>query len=210
MWFTPTRIYCSTLDPYDRFNGAKQLTSSGYKRCDECGGIQRIIILCSLLNRSNLGVWWLPWPSRISSRYTPFVRCAVCLSKTVSSQVSPRISSVHPFSETVITQSRGKSLIYQVDRWTFPSNIITGGRLHPCVFIHSIAVTHSRFPGYKVTGLFVREPVITFAVLITPIWKPVSSKLYMSSVWIPYFSIVFYISRNQSRIRVGSSHFARW
>jgi len=37
--------------PYARFNGAKQPTSSGWSRCDECGSMQRVTIF-SLVRRS--------------------------------------------------------------------------------------------------------------------------------------------------------------
>ena len=77
--------------------------------------MHRVIIECSVQNRSNSGVKWLPWPSRIKSRYTPFVRCAVCFSNTFLSQVRPNILSVQPLSLTPITQSPGSSVSYQVD-----------------------------------------------------------------------------------------------
>ena len=140
---------------------------------EECGGIHRVIIECSVQNRSNSGVRWLPWPSRINSRYTPFVRCAVCFSKIVLSHVRPNISSVQPFSLTPITQSPGNatsSASDQVDWCNLPSKIMTGGRLCPSAHIQSIAVTYSRLPGCTDTGLLLLSaPVITLAVEITPI-----------------------------------------
>src|ERR1700709_1352129 len=131
--------------------------------------MQSVIIECSLQNRSNSGVRWLPWPSRIRSRYTPFVRYAVCFSNTCSSQVRPSSLSVQPFSLTPITQSEGRVSEYQVDWCTLPSKIITGGTLHPYDEIQSITVTHSRLPGCTETGLALSAPVITLAVEITPI-----------------------------------------
>jgi hypothetical protein len=75
-----------------------------------------------------------------------------------------------------------------------PSNIITGSKLYPDKDIQSIAVTYSRFPGCIETGrLLLSVLVITFVVEITPIWKPVLLKLYISSSWILYFAIVFSI-----------------
>jgi hypothetical protein len=132
--------------------------------------MQSVIIECSLQNKSNSRVRWLPWRSRISSRYTPFVRCAVCFSNTCSSHVRPNTSSVQPFSLTPMTQSKGRVSKYYVDWCTLPSKIITGGRLHPYDAIQSMTVTHSRFPGCIETGLLRRfAPVITLAVEITSI-----------------------------------------
>lgn len=70
----PSRIRCSITPPYDRFRIAKTLTSKGCKRCDEWGGIQRETVLFSIQSRSNPGVRWLPWPSRISEAWVTFLR----------------------------------------------------------------------------------------------------------------------------------------
>jgi hypothetical protein len=131
----------------------------------------RVIIECSVQNRSNSGVRWLPWPSRISSRYTPLVQCTVCFSNTFLSQVRPKISSVQPFSLSPITQSPGSTFcVYQVFRCNLPSKMMTSSRLWPSTHIQSIAVTYSQFPGCTKTGLLLLSaPVITLAVKITPI-----------------------------------------
>jgi hypothetical protein len=131
--------------------------------------MQRVIIEYSLQNRSNSGVPWLPWPSRIKSRYTPLVRCAVCFSNTCSSHLRPNSLSVQPFSLTAITQSEGRVSEYHVDICTLPSKIITGGTQYPYDEMQSIAVTYSRLLGCTETGLDFSAPVITLAIKITPI-----------------------------------------
>jgi hypothetical protein len=75
--------------------------------------------------------------------------------------------------------------------------MINGGIACPLVPIASIAITHFRFPGCFVYSLpFLSEVVITLEVEITPIWKPVSSKLKMSSLRTPYFAIMSPTSLN--------------
>jgi len=49
-----------------------------------------------------------------------------------------------------------------------------------------------------------------FEAEIWPIWKPVSSKLYMSCGRIPCLLIVFFTSSNQAPITCGSSHSLLW
>ena len=76
-WLMCIRIKSSTWRPYACFSGPKQPTSSGWRRCEECGGMQRVIMLFCWQWSSNSVEWWLSWPSRINSRYLPFVRGAV-------------------------------------------------------------------------------------------------------------------------------------
>jgi len=67
-----------------------------------------------------------------------------------------------------------------------------GGIAYPVAQTLWITVTHSRSPGWMISGLArFSAPVATFMELITPIWKPVSSKLCTSSPWIPYLVIVY-------------------
>jgi hypothetical protein len=83
------------------------------------------------------------------------------------------------------------------------------GIAHPLTLTASIAVTYVRFPGCFVLGLpFLSDVVITLEVEITPVWKPVSSKLKMSSSVTPYFAIVSPTSLNYKLISFGSSTFA--
>jgi hypothetical protein len=56
--------------------------------------------------------------------------------------------------------------------------MMNGSIAQPFAFTASMTVTHLMFPGWIVLSLpFLSEVVITFEVDITPIWKPVSSKL---------------------------------
>jgi hypothetical protein len=83
------------------------------------------------------------------------------------------------------------------------------GITQPLAFTASIAVTHFRLPSYLVLSLpFLSKVVITFKVKMTPIWKPVSSKLKMSSSITPYFAIMSPTSLNHKLISFGSSHYA--
>jgi hypothetical protein len=69
-----------------------------------------------------------------------------------------------------------------------------------------INVTHSRSPGWIRLGLTrLSEPVTTFIMLITPIWKPLSSKLCTSSSWMPYLALASSTSLNHALIISGSS-----
>ena len=66
---------------YAVFKDEKQPTSSSCSRCDECGGMQRVIIFFSLqsfLNSSKLQLLQL---SRISRQYALVVRSFVCALK---------------------------------------------------------------------------------------------------------------------------------
>ena len=84
MWLMWLRIRSSTWRPYAFFKGEKHPTSSGWSRCDECGGMQRVIILLSLQYCWNSIESWLSWPSIMSRRYSPAVRLFVCASKCFS------------------------------------------------------------------------------------------------------------------------------
>ena len=44
IWFTCAFINPSISRPYARFNGLKHPTLSGWSRCDECGGIETVIM----------------------------------------------------------------------------------------------------------------------------------------------------------------------
>jgi len=56
--------------------------------------------------------------------------------------------------------------------------MIMGGKAHPDKLINSITVTYLQFPDcIDLAQLDWSEPVIILAVDITPIWKPVLSKL---------------------------------
>ena len=68
MWLTCDLIKSSSALPYARFKGLKHPTSSGWRRCDEWAGRQRVIILLSLQNMSNAGDLWLSWPSNTNMR----------------------------------------------------------------------------------------------------------------------------------------------
>jgi hypothetical protein len=74
-----------------------------------------------------------------------------------------------------------------------------------------ITITHSRLPGWTSVGLFrLSEPVTTFIVPIIPIWKPVSSKLWISSSWTLYLAFVSTTSFNHALITSGSSWRTLW
>jgi hypothetical protein len=69
-----------------------------------------------------------------------------------------------------------------------------------------ITVTHSRSPGWNSSGRApLSAPVTTFIEPITPIWKPVSSKLCTSSWWTLYLAWVSSISLNHAPIISVSS-----
>jgi hypothetical protein len=81
-----------------------------------------------------------------------------------------------------------------------------GGIAYPAAQMLWITVTHSRAPGWTSSGRArLSEPVTTFIKLITPIWKPVSSKLCTSSSWTPYLALVSSTSLNHAPIISGSS-----
>jgi hypothetical protein len=83
--------------------------------------------------------------------------------------------------------------------------MINGGIAHPLALTASIAVTYFRFPSYFVLSLpFLSDVIITLEVEVTPIWKPVSSKLKMSSSATPYLAIVSPTSLNHKLISFGS------
>ena len=84
--------------------------------------------------------------------------------------------------------------------------MMNGGIAHPFALTASIAVTHFRFPSCFVLSLpFLSDVVITFEVKMTPIWKPVSSKLKMSSSATLYFAIVSPTNLNHKLISFRSS-----
>jgi hypothetical protein len=92
-----------------------------------------------------------------------------------------------------------------------PSKMMNGGIAYPLALTASIVVTHFPFPSCFVLSLpFLSDDVITFEVEMTPIWKPVSSKLKMSSSATPYFTIVSPTSLNYKLISFGSSTSALW
>ena len=81
-----------------------------------------------------------------------------------------------------------------------------GGVAYPAAQMLWITVTHSRSPGWIISGwVRLSEPVTTFIDLITPIWKPVSSKLWMSLSWILYLALVSLTSLIYALITSGSS-----
>jgi len=81
-----------------------------------------------------------------------------------------------------------------------------GGIAYPAAQMLWINVTHSRSPGWIRSGLArLSEPVTTFIVPITPIWKPLSSKLCTSLLWTPYLALVSSTSLNHAPIISGSS-----
>ena len=129
--------------------------------------------------RSNAGVAWLLCPSRMRRRYLPIDFGAVCLSNTSVSHLIPSSFDIQPFSLTAITQSGGIAFSsYQLDRWILPLKMIIGGRLQPVAPIASIAVTHSRSPGWICNSLpCLSDVVTTREVPASPIANPVSSKL---------------------------------
>ncbi|KAK1839874.1 hypothetical protein CCHR01_17510 [Colletotrichum chrysophilum] len=77
---------------------------------------------------------------------------------------------------------------------------------HPSELMHSITVAHSRLPGWTDFALpRLSAHVTTIDAVITPIMKPVSSKLYMSPSPIPYLAIMLRNSANHFEITTGSS-----
>jgi len=48
MWLISKHILSSTIQPYAHFKTAKQLTSNGCRRCEECGDMQIEIIPFSM------------------------------------------------------------------------------------------------------------------------------------------------------------------
>ena len=177
MWLMWLRIKFSICRPYATFSGAKQPTSSGWRRWDKCEGMQSVMMFFFLQKSWNSIELWLSWPSIIRSRKAPVLRCAVCFSKCLIHS-KPSSFVVQPLSLKEIAQSRGVSLLYHAERWCLPAKMINGGIAQPCALIPWIAVTHSRFPGCTALGRDrLSEAVITVPVEITPIWNPVSSKL---------------------------------
>ena len=80
------------------------------------------------------------------------------------------------------------------------------GMAYPFALIASIVVTHFLLPGCFILGLpFLSDAVTTLEVEMIPTWKPVSSKLKMSSSATPCFAIVSSTSLNYKLINLGSS-----
>ena len=149
----------------------------------------------------------LEWGVGICHRFDPLYASQI---QSVS-QARPRKSLVHPFSLTPITQSGGRSSEYQVDICSLPFIITIGGKLQPEAQTHSIAVTYSRLPGCTETGFpALWDSQTTLVVVITPIWKPVLSKLKISLSTMLYLALIFCTSQNQLRIIAESLHLARW
>jgi hypothetical protein len=48
IWWTWSCAKAEIASPYARFNSKKQATSRGWSRCDEYGGMQRVLIFFSL------------------------------------------------------------------------------------------------------------------------------------------------------------------
>ena len=167
------------------------------------------MMLCSWQQVSNSSEWWLLWPLRINSRYLPFVRDAVWKSKC-------RIQSM-PFSLVVqlllvvaIRQVSGRlHSSYQLARWYCPAKMMNGGMAQPKAFTLWITVAYSRLPGWACLALpQPSEVVTTIVAIIMPIIKPVSLKLYESSLRMPYLTLMLCTSANYSRITFGSSYLA--
>ena len=118
---------------------------------------------------------------------------------------------VQPLSLIPITQSRGmEPSSYQVLMWVFPAKIMYGGIAHPSALMPWITVVHTRLPGW-ISLAFPRlyAPVTTNCEDVTPTMKPVSSKLYVSSSRMPYFSLMERTRQNQLPMAYGSSFKAR-
>lgn len=109
---------------YACFSGAKQPTSSGCRMCDECEGIQRVMILLSSQRSWKASDLWLSWPSRINSRWLPTVLASVCWTKCCN-QARPSSFVVQPLTLTPILQSLG--LWYQAWSWCYALKIKKGG-----------------------------------------------------------------------------------
>ena len=146
------RISFSAWHPYAFFSDAKHPTSSGCSRCEECAGMQRVIIFFSSQSRWKSIELWLSWPSITSRRWLPTTLPFVCLSKCSSHSI-PSLFVVQPFSETPITQSCGRSSsLYQAERWCLPAKMIKGGIAYPIALMLWIAVTYSRLLCCTVLG----------------------------------------------------------
>jgi hypothetical protein len=126
--------------------------------------------------------WWLSWPSRINSRWVPFVRLAVCLSKCLI-QSRPTSLVVQPLSVVVIIQSAGRLLsVYQLARWYCAARMMNGGMAQPCAFTPWITVAHSRLPGCASLALpRSSEVVTTMHAKMIPIINPVLSDIQVEN-----------------------------
>jgi len=145
--------------------------------CEECGGIQRRIMLLSSQNVLNSGVVWLPWLSRTRSLLLPTVFCLVCFSKCWI-HWKPIWSVVQPFGLTVKAHVEGRPWWNHVWFSCFPLKTRNGGIVEPSAQAPWINVTHCVLVGLTCFGLHdLLASVTTFAAEIWPIWKPVSSKL---------------------------------
>ena len=164
-------------------------------------------MLCCVQNYWKSAEIWLSCWSSTSIRFTPTVRDLVWYSKCLS-QSRTVLWSVYPFGVGLITQSWGISVsVYQFKRWTDPFTSRNGGSEYLSPLMQLIAVDHSRLPGWTFFFLLCcSEPVTTIVLLIRPIAKPVSSKLYKSLSWIPYFARMFSMSLNYVINASGSSH----
>jgi len=87
--------------------------------------------------------------------------------------------------------------------------MINGGIAQPKAFTPWMIIAHFQFLGWACLALLrPLEVVIIIAAIIMPIIKPVSLKLYKSSLRILYLTLTLYIRVNYSRIIIGSSHLA--
>src|ERR1051326_3051880 len=81
-----------------------------------------------------------------------------------------------------------------------------GGMYHPCELMPWTTVTQSVFPGCLREGAELLSALVTtLEFMITPIWKPVSSKLKMSASQTPHLFLVFRTSLNHASTATGSS-----
>lgn len=111
--FAPARISVSISLLYARFKTLKQPISRGCKRCDQWAGIQSgMILFCSQI-WSNLGVRWLPCPSRIKSRYAPCDRWFIAGIDRGWSHRSPISSVVQSFWLISMREPDGNWLLSQ-------------------------------------------------------------------------------------------------
>jgi hypothetical protein len=110
----------------------------------------------------------------------------------------PSLLFVHPFSETLITQTSGMLVsLYQPERWCLPCEMIKGGMAQHIVLMPSMVLVHFRSPCCTVFGCPRRSESVTTAVVdMTPIVKPDSSELYVALSMMPCLALVFSTKRN--------------
>ena len=125
-------------------------------------------------------------------------------SNTPVNQSNPSALDVHPFWLAPKCQFKSNVDGGIHDNMTFsPLRIMNGRIALPSAQIHSTTLVHSCRPGWAWYRIFVSLLTTTYDLWTTPIEKPVSSILYMSSILI-FFSLIIFSNSSNHRFKSSS------